>query len=122
MNDQFESDYGLLVSSEDKGRGVLEALTDKLWGNANSRMEMSATAAQDVYEIRPREERDGFDLIGDRLQDGPIWYAGPDAVRRAVAYAKYRSCSRSHRAIIRVFYEAGNVLETHERKGDFKEW
>ena len=47
---------------------------------------MSATPAQDVYEIRPREERDGFDLIGDRLQDGPIWYAGPDAVRRAVAY------------------------------------
>ena len=122
MNDQFESNYGLLARSEDKGRGVLEALTDKLWGNANSRMEMSATPAQDVYEIRPREERDGFDLIGDRLQDGPIWYAGPDAVRRAVAYAKYRSCSRSHRAIIRVFYEAGNVLETHERKGDFKEW
>jgi hypothetical protein len=122
MNDQFESNYGLLVRYEEKGRGVLEALIDKLWGNANSRMEMSATPAQDVYEIRPREERDGFDLIGDRLQDGPIWYAGPDAVRRAVAYAKYRSCSRSHRAIIRVFYEAGNVLETHEHKGDFKEW
>ena len=122
MNDQFQSNYGPLVSSEEKGRGVLEALTDKLWGNANRRMEMSATPAQDVYEIRPREERDGFDLIGDRLQDGPIWYAGPDAVRRAVAYAKYRSCSRSHRAIIRVFYEAGNVLETHEHKGDFKEW
>ena len=34
---------------------------DKLWGSANSRMEMSATAAQDVYEIRPREDRDGFD-------------------------------------------------------------
>ncbi len=121
MNDQVESNYGLLVRSEGKGRGVLEALTDKLWGNANSRMEMSATPAQDVYEIRPREERDGFDLIGDRLQDGPIWYAGPDAVRRAVAYAKYRSRSRSHRAIIRVFYEAGDVIETHERAGDFKE-
>ena len=122
MNDQFESNYGLLVRYEEKGRGVLEALIDKLWGNANSRMEMSATAAQDVYEIRPREERDGFDLIGDRLQDGPIWYAGPDAVRRAVAYAKYRSCSRSHRAIIRVFYEAGNVIETHEHAGQFKEF
>ena len=83
-------------------------------------METSATPAQDVYEIRPREQRDGFDLIGDRLQDGPIWYAGPDAVRRAVAYTKYR-CSRSHRAIIRVFYESGNVLETHEHAGDFKE-
>jgi hypothetical protein len=122
MNDRFESNYGLLLRSKQKGRGVLEALTDKLWGNANSRMEMSASPAQDVYQIRPREERDGFDLIGNRLQGGPIWYAGPDAVRRAVAYAKYRSCSRSHRAIIRVFYEAGNVLETHEHKGDFKEW
>ena len=57
--------------------GLLEALSDKLWGNANSRMEMSATPAQDVYEIRPRKDRDGFDLIGDRLRFGPIWYAGP---------------------------------------------
>jgi hypothetical protein len=122
MNNQFKSTYALLARSEEKGRGVLEALTDKLWGNANSRMEMSATPAQDVYEIRPREERDGFDLIVDRLQDGPIWYAGPDAVRRAVAYAKYRSRSRSHRAIIHVFYEAGNVVKTHEHAGEFKEW
>ena len=75
---------------------------------------------QDVYEIRPRKERDGFDLIGDRLQDGPIWYAGPDAVRRAIAYAKY--CSRSRWAIIRVFNESGNVTETHEQACDFKEW
>ena len=120
MNDQFESNYGLLVRSEEKGRGVLEALTDKLWGNANSRMEMSATPAQDVYEIRPRKERDGFDLIGDRLRVGPIWYAGPDAVRHAVAYTKYRSRSCSHRAIIRVFYEAGKVIETHKHTGDFQ--
>jgi len=99
------------MRTEQNRLGLLEALSNKLWGNANSRMEMSATPAQDVYEIRPREERDGFDLIGDRLQDGPIWYAGPDAVRYAVAYAKYRS--RSHPAIIRVFNEEGNVTETH---------
>jgi hypothetical protein len=92
---------------------LVEASSDKLLGVANSRMEMSANPAHDVYEIRPRKERDGFDLIGDQLQDGPIWYAGPDAVRRAVAYAKYRF--GSHRAIIRVFYEAGNVIETHEQ-------
>ena len=107
------------MRTEQNSLGLLEALSDKLWGNVNSRMEMSATPAQDVYEIRPREERDGFDLIGDRLQDGPIWYAGPDAVRRAVAYAKYRS--RSQRAIIRVFYESGNLIETHEHAGEFKE-
>jgi hypothetical protein len=86
-----------------------------------SRMEMSATPVQDVYEIRPRRDRDGFDLISDRLRFGPIWYTGPDAVRYAVAYAKYHSLSRSHRAIIRVFNDAGNVIETHDHKGEFKE-
>jgi hypothetical protein len=85
----------------------------QLLGDANSRMEMSSTPAQDVYEIRPRKDRDGFDLISDRLRCGPIWYAGPDAVRNAVAFAKYRSHSRW--AIIRVFNEAGNVTETHEQ-------
>jgi hypothetical protein len=29
--------------------------------------------------------------------------------------------SRSHDAVIRVYDEAGNVIETHEHKGDFKE-
>jgi hypothetical protein len=66
----------------------------------NSRV-VDAPAA-DVYEIRPRKEGDGFDLISDRLGSAPIWYAGPDAVRNAVAYAKYCSWSRSCRTIIRV--------------------
>ena len=88
-------------------------LANTLWGDANSRIEMSSTPAQDVYEIRPRKERDGFDLISDCLRRGPIWYAGPDAVRNAVAFAKY--CFRSRWAIIRVFNESGNVTETHEQ-------
>ena len=92
---------------------LVEASSDKLLGDANSRMEMSSTPAQDIYEIRPRKERDGFDLISDRLRRGPIWYAGPDAVRNAVSFAKY--CSRSRCAIIRVFNESGNVTETHEQ-------
>jgi hypothetical protein len=37
----------------------------------------------------------------------------------AIDYAKFRS--RSQKAVIRVFDEAGNVIETHEHKGDFKE-
>jgi hypothetical protein len=28
---------------------------------------------------------------------------------------------RPHAAVIRVYDEAGNVIETHEHKGDFKE-
>ena len=103
------------MRTERNSLGLVEASSDKLLGDANSRMELSSTPAQDVYEIRPRKERDGFDLISDRLRRGPIWYAGPDAVRNAVAFAKYCSRSRSRWAIIRVFNESGNVTETHEQ-------
>jgi len=72
------------------------------------------TMGHDVYEVRPRNDRDGFDLISDLFRYGPIWYAGPDAIRNAVAYAKYRSRSRSQRAIIRVLDESGAVIQMHE--------
>jgi hypothetical protein len=35
------------------------------------------------------------------------------------AYAMH--CSRSHHAVIRVYDSAGNVIETREHRGDFKE-
>ena len=43
-----------------------------------------------------------------------------NAISNAIGYAKFRS--RSHDAVIRVYDEAGNVIETHEHTGDFKEW
>ena len=89
---------------EQNSFGLIEAIR-QVFGRVNNRMEMSTTPAQDLYEIRPREDRDGFDLISDRLRYGPIWYAGPDAVRCAVAYAKYYSRSCSRPAVIRVFNE-----------------
>ena len=46
-------------------------------------------------------------------------YAAPNAISNAIGYAKH--LSRSHDAVIRVYDEAGNVIETHENKGDFKE-
>jgi len=73
----------------------------------------------DVYEVRPREDRDGFNLISDRFRYGPIWYAGPDAVRNAIAYAKYRSRSRSNRAIIRVLDDSGSVIQMHQSRATF---
>jgi hypothetical protein len=41
-------------------------------------------------------------------------------VSDAIDYAKFRS--RSDDAVIRVYDEAGNVIDTHEQAGDFKEW
>jgi hypothetical protein len=40
--------------------------------------------------------------------------------RTQIDYAKFYS--RSHDAVIRVYDDAGNVIETHQHAGDFKEW
>jgi hypothetical protein len=49
-----------------------------------------------------------------------LWYGEPNAVSNTIGYAKFTG--RSHDAVIRVYYEAGNVIETHEHAGEFKEW
>ena len=73
-----------------------------------------------VYEVRPRKDHSGVDLISDVLPFGRLWYDGPNAASNAIGYAQ--QYSRSHDAVIRVYDEAGAVIETHESKGDFKEW
>ncbi len=78
------------------------------------------TISIQVYEIRPRSDHRGFDLISDALPFGPLWLGEPNAVSNTIGYAKFYS--RSHRAMIRVFDEVGNVIETHDHAGDFKEW
>jgi len=49
-----------------------------------------------------------------------LWYAEPNAASNAVDYAKF--CNRSHNAVIRVYDDASNVIQTHEHAGRFKEW
>jgi hypothetical protein len=78
------------------------------------------TRSQHVYEVRPRKDKRGVDLISDALPFGRLWYDGPNAVSNAVGYAMHDS--RSHDAVIHVYDDAGNVIETHEHTGDFKEW
>jgi hypothetical protein len=50
---------------------------------------------------------------------GRPWYGELDAVSSAIGYAKFYS--RSHNAVIRVYDQAGNVIETHDHAGDFRE-
>jgi len=69
------------------------------------------------YEIRPRRDKRGFDLISDALPFSGLWYL---AVADAIEYAKYYS--RAHDAVIRFYNETGNVIETHEQMDQFKEW
>jgi len=62
-----------------------------------------------IYEIRPREDGHGINLISDVLPFGHLLYL---EVREAVAYAKFYSSPRG--AIIRVYDAAGNAIETLE--------
>jgi hypothetical protein len=72
-----------------------------------------------VYEVRPHKDHRGVDLISDALPFGRLWYGQPNGISNAIGYAKH--CGRSHNAMIRVYEEAGNVIETHEHTGQFKE-
>jgi hypothetical protein len=72
-----------------------------------------------LYEVRPRADRRGADLISDALPFGRLWYGDRNAVSNAIGYAMHYS--RSADAVIRVYDEAGNVIETPEHAGQFKE-
>jgi hypothetical protein len=76
-------------------------------------------SSQHVYGVPPHKDHRGVDLISDALPFGPLWYGEPDAINNAIGYAKFYN--RSHDAVIRVYDQAGNVIETHGHAGDFKE-
>jgi hypothetical protein len=50
------------------------------------------------YEVRPRKDKRGFDLISDALPFGRLWYTKPDD---AVEYAKFFSRSARQRDVER---------------------
>jgi hypothetical protein len=75
------------------------------------------SSSQHVYEIRPRKDRRGVDLIGERLPLGVLWFEGPEAIEDAVNYA--RSFSYPHPATIRVMNESGTLAVTLESADDF---
>jgi hypothetical protein len=104
-----------------RARGVLKAsmkLVQQRWTGSESRKR--STTSIHIYEIRPRGDKHGFDLISDALPLSPLWYSGPNAISNAIRFAKFHS--GSHDAVIRVYDEAGNVIETSEQAGEFKEW
>ena len=77
------------------------------------------TSSQHVYEVRPRKDHRGVNLISDALPFGHSWDGKPNAISNAIGYAQHRS--RLHNAVIRVYDDAGNVIQTQEHKGEFKE-
>ena len=60
-----------------------------------------------VYEVSPRKDKRGADLISEALRFGR-GYGEPNAVSNAVGYAIHRS--RSHDAVIRV-YDSASLIQ-----------
>ena len=73
------------------------------------------TSSQHVYDIRPRKDHRGADLISDALPFGRLWHGEPDAI----GYVKFYS--RPEDAVIRVCDETGNAIETHQQAGELEE-
>ena len=71
-----------------------------------------------IYEVRPRKDRRGVDLISNALPFGRLWYDGPNAASDAIGYASHYS--RSYGAVIRVYDDAGNIIWAHGHAGDFR--
>jgi hypothetical protein len=63
-----------------------------------------------VYEVRPRKDKCGIDLISDALPFGRLWYDGPNAASNAIGYAS--QYSRSHGAVIRTYDSSATHNET----------
>ena len=78
-------------------------------------VESGGTAAI-VYEVRPRADRRGFDVISDALPFGKLWYQDSEA---AISYAQF--FSRSKDIEIRIFNESGALIETRKCQGEFVE-
>jgi hypothetical protein len=53
------------------------------------------------------------------LPFGQLWYGEPDAVSNPISYARFYS--PSYDAVIHVYNETGNVVETQGHAGDFRE-
>jgi hypothetical protein len=104
-----DKEYDMTTDALDPTK--VEEVTDKAIGY------LSGAGVSHFYEVRPRKDRRGVDLISNALPFGRLWYTKPDD---AFEYAKF--FSRSHDAVIRVYDEAGKLIETHEHKGEFQEF
>jgi hypothetical protein len=102
----------------EEGNKQIEPLIEEIETQRSQPLAVEMISSQHLYEVRPRKDHRGFDLISDALPFGRLWY-GPNASDTQSATRNFTG--RSHDAVIRVYDAAGNVIETHEHVGDFKE-
>ena len=69
-------------------------------------MVFTLEAVKHAYEVHPRKDDRGVDLISDALPFGRLWYDTPD---NAIGYAEHYS--HSHSAVIHVYNLAGTQVK-----------
>src|SRR5262249_50834439 len=111
MSDQFQ--HMMVLTSIIIGLGITNVLLGvsgaiERYTKGNRPMQLSWA---------PRKDHRGVDLISNVLPFGRLWYNTSD---HAIGYAMHYS--RSHDALIRFYERLADVIETHEHKGDFKQW
>jgi hypothetical protein len=73
-----------------------------------------------LFEIRPRKDHRGVDLVSNALPFGRLWYTGPNAISNAIGFARFYG--KGHDLVIRVYDEVGNVIDRHAQgASDFRE-
>jgi hypothetical protein len=71
-----------------------------------------------VYEVRPRKDKRGVDLIPDVLLFGRLWYGETNAASNAIGYAKFFGRSRQARA--KYAQDLGNPRDPSAHKIGFR--
>jgi hypothetical protein len=70
-----------------------------MWArNGSQPLAVVMTSSQHVYEVHPRRDHRGVELISDALPYGGLWYT---EAADAIGYAKFYR--RSHVAVIRAY-------------------
>ena len=50
--------------------------------------ELPTVQVMHAYEVRPRSDKRGVDLVSDTLRFGRLWYGEPNAMSNALGYAE----------------------------------
>jgi hypothetical protein len=69
-----------------------------------------------VYEVRPRKDERGVDLISDALPFGSLWYGEPNAVSNAVDHASF---AVGHTVLVIRVYDDAPIHPMNGRRFDF---
>jgi len=73
------------------------------------------TTTTDSYRVKPRKSRDGFNLEGERISHGSLWYR---QISDAVSFAEWNS--RVNGCRVEILDEHDKVVHTEEfLAGDF---